>query len=85
MTFSRLPATPEPTPEAIAAMRGPAVLEFGATWCGHCIAAQPLSNAVAMNTVNSKLSFGISEKLITSMESPEHRIIHNTGGVVAQR
>jgi len=45
MTYSRLPTTPEPTPEAIAAMQGPAVLEFGATWCGHCIAAQPLVEA----------------------------------------
>ena len=45
MAFSRLPTTPEPTPEAIAAMRGPAVLEFGTTWCGHCIAAQPLVEA----------------------------------------
>jgi len=45
MAFSRLPTTPEPTPEAISAMRGPAVLEFGTTWCGHCIAAQPLVEA----------------------------------------
>jgi len=46
MAFSRLPTTPEPTPEAIEAMRGPAVLEFGTTWCGHCIAAQsPLETA----------------------------------------
>jgi len=26
-------------------MRGPAVLEFGTTWCGYCIAAQPLVEA----------------------------------------
>lgn len=45
MAFSRLPTTPEPTPEAISAMRGPVVLEFGTTWCGHCIAAQPLVEA----------------------------------------
>lgn len=45
MAFTRLPTSPEPTPEEIAALRGPAVLEFGATWCGHCIAAQPLVEA----------------------------------------
>ena len=25
----------------IAAMQGPAVLEFGTDWCGHCLAARP--------------------------------------------
>ena len=25
----------------VAAMRGPAVLEFGTDWCGHCLAARP--------------------------------------------
>lgn len=31
-----------PTREAVDAMRGPLVLEFGTDWCGHCQAAQPL-------------------------------------------
>lgn len=30
-----------PTREAVEAMRGPLVLEFGTDWCGHCQAAQP--------------------------------------------
>ena len=33
---------PEPTRDAIDSLEGPALLEFGAHWCGHCIAAQPL-------------------------------------------
>ncbi|WP_223247303.1 thioredoxin family protein [Sulfuriferula sp. AH1] len=32
----------EPTRTEINALQGPAVLEFGAAWCGHCRAAQPL-------------------------------------------
>lgn len=32
----------EPTCAEIEALAGPTVLEFGATWCGHCQAAQPL-------------------------------------------
>lgn len=32
----------ELTREAVDQMRGPAVLEFGATWCGFCKAAQPI-------------------------------------------
>jgi thioredoxin len=31
----------EPTREQVDALQGAAVLEFGATWCGYCIAAQP--------------------------------------------
>lgn len=34
------PAT-EPTREEVDALQGPAVLEFGASWCPHCSRAQP--------------------------------------------
>lgn len=32
----------EPSREQVDALTGPTVLEFGAPWCGYCIAAQPL-------------------------------------------
>ncbi|MCK9389522.1 MAG: thioredoxin family protein [Sulfuritalea sp.] len=32
----------EPTRAEIDALQQPAVIEFGASWCGHCAAAQPL-------------------------------------------
>lgn len=32
----------EPTRDEIDALQGPAVLEFGTSWCGYCRAAQPL-------------------------------------------
>ena len=34
-------ATSEPTREQIDRLEGPAVIEFGTSWCGHCRAAQP--------------------------------------------
>ncbi|AHY42206.1 thioredoxin [Stutzerimonas decontaminans] len=34
-------AQTEPSREAVDAMHGPVLLEFGTAWCGHCRAAQP--------------------------------------------
>lgn len=35
-------ASAEPGQDEVAAVPGPALLEFGTSWCGHCAAAQPL-------------------------------------------
>lgn len=49
-TTSNLMTHAEPTREAIEALRGPAVLEFGTSWCGHCRAAQgPIADALAQH------------------------------------
>jgi len=42
MTFNDTFAANEPTRADIDRLDGPAVLEFGAPWCGYCQAAQPL-------------------------------------------
>jgi len=39
----------EPTRAEIDALRGPAVVEFGASWCPHCVGAQPLIAAALAN------------------------------------
>ncbi|GAA3965036.1 thioredoxin family protein [Allohahella marinimesophila] len=41
MTMSTHYEPSEPTRAEMEAMDGPAVLEFGTPWCGHCQAAQP--------------------------------------------
>ena len=39
----------EPARTQIDALEGPAVIEFGAPWCGYCAAAQPLLAAALAN------------------------------------
>lgn len=34
-------AAAEPTREEVDALQGPVVIEFGASWCPHCIRVQP--------------------------------------------
>jgi thiol-disulfide isomerase/thioredoxin len=43
-----------PTPEAIAAMPGKVILEFGTDWCGHCQAAQSVVNQALAGEPNVK-------------------------------
>jgi len=40
--MSPVPFTPEPTRDAVDALRGPVLLEFGINECPHCQAVQPL-------------------------------------------
>ncbi|MDH5823090.1 thioredoxin family protein [Luteimonas sp. RD2P54] len=42
MAYQTAFAAEEPSVEAVASLPGTTVLEFGASWCGHCIAAQRL-------------------------------------------
>ncbi len=45
MSYSEKFVEGAPTREAVDALPGPVVLEFGTGWCGHCQAAQPLVQA----------------------------------------
>src|SRR5205085_10376599 len=38
--------TTSPTREEVDQLRGPVVLEFGASWCGHCHATRPTVDAL---------------------------------------
>ena len=40
--MEEIPNSAEPSRNEIDALEKPAVIEFGAAWCGHCLAAQPL-------------------------------------------
>jgi thioredoxin 1 len=42
MSFATTYVAEQPGRDSIDALRGPAVIEFGTGWCGHCRAAQPL-------------------------------------------
>ena len=42
MSTSTAYTSNEPTRAEVDAMEGPVVIEFGASWCGFCLAAQPL-------------------------------------------
>ena len=41
MAFSTDYLNSEPSPQAVSALPGETLLEFGNAWCGHCRAAQP--------------------------------------------
>jgi thioredoxin 1 len=49
MTMNTTYAATEPSRAEVDALQGPALLEFGAPWCPHCQAAQPLIAAALAN------------------------------------
>lgn len=44
----------EPARTEIDSTTGPVVLEFGASWCGHCLAARPLIDAALAGHPNTR-------------------------------
>ena len=56
----------EPSRADIDALRGAALLEFGATWCGYCKAAQPIIASALVdypNTLHIKIEDGKGRRL----------------------
>ena len=46
MAYTHSPTLPEPTTEAMQAMKGLVLLEFGTDWCPHCLGAQDAIRSV---------------------------------------
>ena len=66
MAMNESYAAIEPPRAEIDALEGPAMIEFGAPWCGYCISAQPLL-AVAFSghqhVLHIKIADGSGRKL----------------------
>lgn len=60
MTYARVYVEHEPTRADIDALSGDTLLEFGAPWCGHCIAAQAAMEA-SLSTRGDIVHFKIED------------------------
>lgn len=50
--FNPIYSQDEPTPEQVTNLTGNTLLEFGAPWCGHCMAAEPAVKEALKNHPN---------------------------------